>query len=630
MTDAGFFKGTSADQDSRFSDKNKKLMKTMKFADNIDKKVDMKKIRLELMRPYITNILSTLTTVEDEVMVEYVFSQLEEKQHPDGKLIQIMMTGFLGKTKARTFMGELWSTLLEAQNSPHGIPAELIELKREEMQKKKVEENKINASVNKYKEEIERSLNMDRRAPAAQHQQTSATRARTPPRVIKDTVERNNERKDSKKPDTDTKQSSHRQRRSRTRSRSRSPKYQSSSSRRQRNHSRERSPARRHDNHKSSRHSERDDEQRKSSRRFREKTPDTVQVPTEEKMDSKLKALDIASEVVKPTIDEASKNKMEVEQSPKTEGGSDSSSSGSSDSESGSGSSDSDSGSGSSSSSGSESDADSSASSTTSSKKLKKKRKQPQAVGSEPALNGNGVKCAKVEGDSDVHTATNGAAKANVEALNGNGEAKEVAPLQRILQAEKRKESDRSSHRSGRDVEDDGRRRRRDEEDRRRYEEDRRRRDDDDRRRRHEQEARRYEEDRRRRDEEDRRREKEERRREEDRRLRYEEDRRREERRHREKEHEKQSHRAHRNRSESDSDDSEHKKSSSRHKKKKSSRDESDRKRSKKSKKSRSRERDHDGHRSSKTDTAEMEKSLREKALESLASKRLKEESNSN
>lgn len=39
MTDAGFFKGTSADQDSRFSDKNKKLMKTLKFADNLDKKV---------------------------------------------------------------------------------------------------------------------------------------------------------------------------------------------------------------------------------------------------------------------------------------------------------------------------------------------------------------------------------------------------------------------------------------------------------------------------------------------------------------------------------------------------------------------------------------------------------------
>jgi len=31
--------GTSSDQDNRFSDKNKRLMKTMKFADAIAKKV---------------------------------------------------------------------------------------------------------------------------------------------------------------------------------------------------------------------------------------------------------------------------------------------------------------------------------------------------------------------------------------------------------------------------------------------------------------------------------------------------------------------------------------------------------------------------------------------------------------
>lgn len=327
-----------------------------------------------------------------------------------------------------------------------------------------------------------------RRAPvaAAQNQQTSATRARSPPRVIKDTFERSNgsrfsdERRDYKKPDSDSKQMSHhRQRRSRTRSRSRSPKYQS---RRQRS-SNDKSPARRHDSHRNEREKYED---RKSSRQFREKTPDTVEAPAKEKMmDSKLKALEITSEAkeTKATVDEIPKDKMEVD-------GSDSSSSGSSDSESGSGSSDSDSGSGSTSSSGSESDANSSASSTTSSKKLKKKRKQPQeVVSAEAALNGDGVKCAKVEGDSDVH-----AKVVKVEVVNGGGDAnggevKEVAPLQRILQAEKRKES----HRSGRDnVEDDGRRRRRDEEDRRRRdEEDRRRRDDDDRRRRHEQEARR-------------------------------------------------------------------------------------------------------------------------------------------
>lgn len=39
MADAGFFKGTSTDQDRRFSDKETKLLKTMKFPASFDKKV---------------------------------------------------------------------------------------------------------------------------------------------------------------------------------------------------------------------------------------------------------------------------------------------------------------------------------------------------------------------------------------------------------------------------------------------------------------------------------------------------------------------------------------------------------------------------------------------------------------
>jgi serine/arginine repetitive matrix protein 1 len=35
----GFFKGTSADQDRRFSDKEVKLLKSMKFPSEFDKKV---------------------------------------------------------------------------------------------------------------------------------------------------------------------------------------------------------------------------------------------------------------------------------------------------------------------------------------------------------------------------------------------------------------------------------------------------------------------------------------------------------------------------------------------------------------------------------------------------------------
>lgn len=100
----------------------------------------MKKINLDLMKPYITNKLNELMKpVEDEVIIEYVFSQLEQSQYPDGKSMQMMMTGFLGKTKSREFMEDLWNSLLEAQENEFGIPPELIELKKIELQKKKVQ-----------------------------------------------------------------------------------------------------------------------------------------------------------------------------------------------------------------------------------------------------------------------------------------------------------------------------------------------------------------------------------------------------------------------------------------------------------------------------------------------------------
>jgi len=262
MTDAGFFKGTSADQDSRFSDKNKKLMKTMKFADNIERKIDMKKIRLELMKPFITEKLNTLMPIEDDVIIEYVFSQLEESQFPDGKSIQIMMTGFLGKTKARTFIGDLWDTLVQAQESPHGIPVELIELKRSQLIKKKEEDLRINASLAKNKDEIERCLNLRDKQPLhtkheQQHQQVSIQKPRSPPRVIKDTVDR-------------VRQDQTKNKRSISKSRSRSPKYT-------RYHSR--SPA--HKRNSSKKHDEKKNDKKEnhaksSSRRFREKTPQPV------------------------------------------------------------------------------------------------------------------------------------------------------------------------------------------------------------------------------------------------------------------------------------------------------------------------------------------------------------------
>jgi hypothetical protein len=56
---------------------------------------------------------------------------------PDIKSIQIQLTGFLDKDTP-AFCKELWKLLLSAQNSPQGVPKELLEAKKLELMQEKV------------------------------------------------------------------------------------------------------------------------------------------------------------------------------------------------------------------------------------------------------------------------------------------------------------------------------------------------------------------------------------------------------------------------------------------------------------------------------------------------------------
>lgn len=78
----GFFKGTSTDQDRRFSDKESRLLKSMKFPPEFDQKVDMRKVNLQVMRPWIAMRVVELIGFEDEVVVEYAMGLLEDKAKP--------------------------------------------------------------------------------------------------------------------------------------------------------------------------------------------------------------------------------------------------------------------------------------------------------------------------------------------------------------------------------------------------------------------------------------------------------------------------------------------------------------------------------------------------------------------
>ncbi|KAI0628547.1 PWI domain-containing protein [Trametes polyzona] len=138
MADAGFFKGTSADQDRRFSDKELKLLKTMKFPPEFDKKVDMRKVNLSVIRPWIVKKVVELVGFEDEVVVEYAMGLLEDDSQPtpDPRRMQINLTGFLTNSTP-AFMSALWKLLLEAQESPAGVPRTFVEEKKEEMRQAK-------------------------------------------------------------------------------------------------------------------------------------------------------------------------------------------------------------------------------------------------------------------------------------------------------------------------------------------------------------------------------------------------------------------------------------------------------------------------------------------------------------
>ena len=131
----------------------------MRFEDVIKTKIDLSKVKLDIIKPWINKRITVLlgtnffpclfsridhfnfkflfSGVEDDVVIEFIFNQLEAKD-VDPKRMQINLTGFLNGKNARIFMGELWTMLDSAQNNAEGIPQQLLDEKKEEMKKREV------------------------------------------------------------------------------------------------------------------------------------------------------------------------------------------------------------------------------------------------------------------------------------------------------------------------------------------------------------------------------------------------------------------------------------------------------------------------------------------------------------
>nr|GMD20295.1 serine/arginine repetitive matrix protein 1 [Ipomoea batatas] len=157
----GFFRGTSADQDTRFSNKQAKLLKSQKFAPELEHLVDTRKVKMDVMRPWIAKRVTELVGIEDEVLINFIYSLLEGKD-VNGKEVQIQLTGFMERNTGK-FMKELWSLLLSAQNNASGVPQQFLDAKEEETKKKKAESDRITNEIQRRKEREYQELEQEKK-----------------------------------------------------------------------------------------------------------------------------------------------------------------------------------------------------------------------------------------------------------------------------------------------------------------------------------------------------------------------------------------------------------------------------------------------------------------------------------
>ncbi|EFE32702.1 uncharacterized protein ARB_00527 [Trichophyton benhamiae CBS 112371] len=124
-----------------------KLLKTTKFPPEFAKKVDMTKVNIEVMKKWIAERISDILGNEDDVVIELCFNLLEGSRFVRGQTdsrllvsllrvefdgLTINLTGFLEKDTAK-FCKDLWNLCLSAQDSPQGVPKELLEAKKLEL-----------------------------------------------------------------------------------------------------------------------------------------------------------------------------------------------------------------------------------------------------------------------------------------------------------------------------------------------------------------------------------------------------------------------------------------------------------------------------------------------------------------
>uniref|UniRef100_A0A0A9FAS2 PWI domain-containing protein n=1 Tax=Arundo donax TaxID=35708 RepID=A0A0A9FAS2_ARUDO len=133
------FRGSSADTDADqgtcFSDTQSKCLKTQTFSPELDRLIDMSKVDMRVMKPWIARRVTELHGSEDKGLIGRIYSLLEEKTIIDGKNIQIQLTGLMENLVK--FMKELWSLLLSGQQDGSVVRQHFIDAEGAQFQERK-------------------------------------------------------------------------------------------------------------------------------------------------------------------------------------------------------------------------------------------------------------------------------------------------------------------------------------------------------------------------------------------------------------------------------------------------------------------------------------------------------------
>lgn len=111
----------------------KKEKKSIKYPKIFKQQVNINEVNFDIVKQWISNKINEQLP-DDDIVIDYLCELLQAEENPDIKSIHIQMKDFLGDQESMSFCEKLWNLLLSAQQDSDGIPSEILEQRKREVE----------------------------------------------------------------------------------------------------------------------------------------------------------------------------------------------------------------------------------------------------------------------------------------------------------------------------------------------------------------------------------------------------------------------------------------------------------------------------------------------------------------